>query len=142
MWLSTIIRSVPPVWNPSGVALRFKHNVKQLTAADLVLILGVVTAAVLSAIWLWKSDSQKTVFIYKNDQLWGEYPLDKDQVIRIDSHNTVAISKGRVAMTHADCPDKRCVKQGFSKTLPIICLPNRVLIEILGREEEAPHILY
>ena len=113
-----------------------------MTAADLVLILAVIMSGILSASWLWKSDRHRSVYVYKNDQMWGEYPLDKDSVIIIDAHNTLEIRNGKVAMTHADCPDKRCVKQGFGRTLPIICLPNKVLIEIRDREEEAPHILY
>lgn len=114
----------------------------KLTLADIALIAMVILAGILSAKSVWRSDNQKTAYIYKDDLLWGEYSLDKDRLIRIDAHNTVEIKNGKVAMIHADCPDKRCTKQGFSRNLPIICLPNKVLIEIKDREEDAPHILY
>lgn len=51
--------------------------------------------------------------------------------------NVVVIEDGCAYMKHADCPDRLCVSQG-KKSLSgerIICLPNRVEIEILAEEE-------
>ncbi len=46
--------------------------------------------------------------------------------------NIISVRPGSIGMLHADCPDKLCVKQGFYSTpsLPITCLPNKVVIEL------------
>ena len=42
-------------------------------------------------------------------------------------------------MEDADCPDRLCVKQGRIKKVgeSIVCLPHKVVIEIVGEKEEA-----
>lgn len=114
---------------------------KALTWADLVLIGAVVLAIIGSAAWAWKKNYDRSVFIYKNGALLGVYPLNEDRTIRIDGHNTVGIERGKVRMLAADCPGKRCVKQGAGDVLPIICLPNRVVVEIRGRDAKRPLIV-
>ena len=41
-------------------------------------------------------------------------------------------------MLEADCPDQVCVRQGWvqDRTVPIVCLPHRLVIEIVGGEGE------
>ena len=44
------------------------------------------------------------------------------------------ILKGKVRVIEADCPDELDVKQGFIENVGqvIVCLPNRVVVEIKG----------
>ena len=51
--------------------------------------------------------------------------------------NTILVEKGRIRVEEADCPDQICVDQGFISdgTVPIVCLPNRLVIEIVGGGE-------
>ena len=51
--------------------------------------------------------------------------------------NTIRVEKGRIRVEAADCPDQICVDQGFISdgTVPIVCLPNRLVIEITGGGE-------
>jgi hypothetical protein len=63
-------------------------------------------------------------------------------VITIDQHNTIEIRDQKVRMLSADCPDKRCVKMGFVQNVPIICLPNQVMVEIKSGEHERKFILH
>ena len=48
--------------------------------------------------------------------------------------NTIAVEKGRICVSKAGCPDQICVRQGYisDSTTPIVCLPNRLIIEIVG----------
>ena len=48
--------------------------------------------------------------------------------------NTVLVEPGRICVSEADCPDQVCVHQGFisDRTVPIVCLPNKLIIEISG----------
>ena len=44
---------------------------------------------------------------------------------------------GRIRVSAADCPDQVCVEQGYISdgTVPIVCLPHGLVIEIVGGEE-------
>ncbi|MDD2229296.1 MAG: NusG domain II-containing protein [Candidatus Cloacimonetes bacterium] len=101
----------------------------------------VIIAVILSSISLSKSTKMTSVFIYKDNQLLSVYPINKNEIIRIDEHNTISISNGKVRMIAADCPDKRCVKQGYSSSMPIICMPNHLIIEIKAKEKTRKLIL-
>ncbi|HNZ88555.1 MAG TPA: NusG domain II-containing protein [Candidatus Cloacimonas acidaminovorans] len=112
-----------------------------LKPADVVLILLIILAIFLSARYYLSNKPHSQVYIYKDNQLFGVYSLEQNKVIKIDEHNTVEIKNGKVRMKFADCPDKRCVKQGFTKSMPIICLPNKLVIEIQDNGKQKKLIL-
>ena len=69
----------------------------------------------------------------------GEYPLSKDGEYTInDGTNVLVIENGRAYMKYASCPDGLCVNQGKKSHSGerIVCLPNRVMIEIISDGEE------
>ena len=61
----------------------------------------------------------------------GEYSLN-------GGTNILVIENGEAYMTGADCPDRLCIHQGrISRTGErIVCLPNRVMAEVVGEEDE------
>lgn len=48
--------------------------------------------------------------------------------------NTVSVERGRICVSEADCPDRVCVSRGWiaDGAVPIICLPHKLVIEIVG----------
>ncbi len=50
----------------------------------------------------------------------------------------IRVEEGRVAVTDAHCPNKVCVRTGWRSLAgeSIICVPNRVLVKILGDQSE------
>ena len=52
--------------------------------------------------------------------------------------NVVRVEHGRVCMESASCPDQVCVNQGYisNSALPIVCLPNKVIVTIEGGESD------
>ena len=50
--------------------------------------------------------------------------------------NTIEVERGRIRVAEADCPDQVCVRRGWSGdgTTPIVCLPHKLMIEIVGEE--------
>ncbi len=114
---------------------------RELRIADVMLIIVILVFIAISAYRLSNHEREKSVFVYKNNQLYGEYPLYIDATIVIDEHNTIEIKDKKVRMIKADCPDERCVKQGFSSSLPIMCVPNHVIIEIKVKDADRMLIL-
>jgi len=54
-------------------------------------------------------------------------------------NNIIEIEQGRIRMLSADCPDGTCVRQGWISggVFPIVCLPNRVVITLVGGENRS-----
>lgn len=115
---------------------------RKITFSDIALIVLCIIG-IFASFALTRQDKHKLqVFIYKQNRLWGVYPLARDQVIKIDEHNSVEIRDAKVRMSYADCPDKRCMKMAYVKNMPIICLPNQLLVEIKTEERERKFILH
>ena len=69
----------------------------------------------------------------------GEYSLSQDGEYSINGGtNILVIENGVVYMKYASCPDGLCINQGKKSHSGerIVCLPNRVMIEIIGEGEE------
>lgn len=81
-----------------------------------------------------------TAVIYKDGEEIRRVRLDtvtQSYTIPLDG-NVILVEPGKISMQSATCPDKLCVHQGTITTHGrIVCLPNRVLIELL-RESDAP----
>lgn len=109
------------------------------TKVIVCLLLGAVAA---SAAWLLlrREDAPSpTARITRDGVLLEEIDLDKVEEPRSfvledgSGTNTVQVEKGRIRILEADCPDQVCVNQGWisSGAVPIICLPHRLIIEIM-----------
>ena len=72
-------------------------------------------------------------------------PLDRDgDYVLNGGTNTLRVRDGRASVIDADCPDKLCEKQGSVSRVGqrIICLPNRLTVEIVGGAEgEEPDLI-
>lgn len=95
------------------------------------------------------------LFIYLLTMLWAErgeyvrvtvdngepmyYSLDFDGNYSLNGGtNTLIVSDGKASIARADCPDKVCEHSGkISKVGErIVCLPNRVYVEIVSERSE------
>ena len=110
-----------------------------LLLSALLLAVGVSGAAVLLG-----GGGGTTAVIAKNGQVLHEIRLDtlsEPKTFYISGmdgeENWIRVEHGRVCMERASCPDQVCVDQGYidSGVLPIVCLPNQVIITIEGGED-------
>lgn len=115
---------------------------QKISLADVVLVVCLIVLAIAIGIRQWGQGKDDRLYIYRDNILIASYGLNRDIEIEVDDHNSLAIRNGKVAMVRADCPDKRCIKQGYSRSIPIICLPNHLVIEIKESESENKLILY
>ena len=100
-------------------------------------------AVVASAAWLLlgsgKTDAP-VARITRDGALLEEIDLDRvDETYSFTLEdgrgiNTVLVERGRIRVSEADCPDRVCVNRGWISdgTAPIICLPHKLMIEIVG----------
>ena len=87
-------------------------------------------------------NDKKEVVISYDGEIHSRFLLDevehKEVLIESLGHkNLIYISDGKVFMRDADCKDKICIKQGEISKVgeSIVCLPNKVFIEIKGEEK-------
>lgn len=118
-----------------------------LTKGDKILIIILVLLSVfifiLTSINL-TGFNIKTALIKVNGKTYKEINLTENmrgKEIEIETeygYNLLEIGDGDIKVVDASCPDKLDVKQGsISKPGEIIvCLPNRLTIEIIGKNEE------
>ncbi|MCC8081587.1 MAG: NusG domain II-containing protein [Lachnospiraceae bacterium] len=111
-----------------------------------IILLIVIFIAIL-AVWLgfrmMKTDAGNLVRITVDGEEYGTYDLDTDQEIPIEIDgevtNTLVIRDGEADMIEADCPDQLCVNMNAVsvESETIVCLPNKVVVEVIASEEEA-----
>ena len=110
---------------------------------DLILIIFLTLTSVVMLIGISLfSRKGATVVVSVDGKEVASFPLDEDTVYNIGGYhggeNILEVKDGKAHLTDASCPDKLCVNMGYiSKTgQSIICLPNKVVIEIKGNTEE------
>ena len=111
-----------------------KRHKKDVAVISLLLLAGI-----LSLIFVISFGAEGTVVCVSVDgEDYGEYSLYLDGEYEIGEGNVLTVSGGEAYMSYADCPDHLCIKQGdISRTVEkIVCLPNRLSIEVFGTGEE------
>jgi len=91
--------------------------------------------------FIFTSLGRQTAGIVKvtvDGEVFGTYSLKKEQEVEINDTNRLIIEDGQVDMVEADCPDQICVDhKTISKNKEtIVCLPNKVIVEIVGGEDD------
>lgn len=118
-----------------------------MTKGDKYLIIFIIAISILSLVYVKKvaiSYEKKYVVIqvdgkvYKKVFFGPEIVGEKIPIETKFGYNLIEIGDGKVRVIEADCPDKLDVKQGYiSKPGEVIvCLPNRLVIEIKGEKKD------
>ncbi|EOU1681135.1 NusG domain II-containing protein [Clostridium perfringens] len=117
---------------------------------DLIIIIVLILLSLMPIRLLISSNNSgdlKRVIISVNGEEYEslEFKENVNEIIKIEEGlgvNEICIKEREVYMNHSNCTDKVCMRQGKISKVgeSIVCLPNRVFIEIKG-EEEAECIL-
>lgn len=111
-----------------------KKNGFWLVLLGSVFALCLVCAALLPRLFVSGTSAQIT----QNGAVLHTLSLNEEQELTLAApnggSNTVTVRNGQICVSHATCPDQVCVKQGWvgSTGIPIVCLPNGLVIEIQG----------
>ena len=118
-----------------------KEKLFGMTRGDILLGVSLLLlgAIFFVALIFWGQEEANKVEVKVNGKVVGVYSLAEEQEINLKDlgENTFVISDNHAEMTKADCPDQYCVKHNpISKNgESIICLPNKVVITIKGKDE-------
>lgn len=114
---------------------------------DIVLIVSLLVLISIAALALFLFRAAgDTVVVTVDGKTFGTYSLREDRTVEIRSgegYNLLVIEGGHAYVKEASCPDGICSSHrpvshdGES----IICLPNRVVVEIRAESGETPDII-
>lgn len=113
---------------------------------DMILIgaLLVGLLVVLAVLMLTKSGGSYAV-VSVDGAIVATFPLSEDTTYEIEGydggHNTLVIKDGKAHLEDSSCPDHLCEHMGKIDKVgqSIICLPNRVVVEIRGAGDAADY---
>ncbi len=108
--------------------------------ADVILALALIVIGLIMS-WFFsfgQTDGSELV-ITRAGEVFGTYSLTENRTIEVkkDSHiNKITIKDGKVSMSFSDCRGQDCVQQHaiFQTGETIVCLPNKLVLEIRGGE--------
>ena len=115
----------------------------KIKKADIFVSIGLLVLSFLMATFFSSFNSKNTgqyIKIEHNSKLVGEYPLNEDKEIVLEDpgqYNKVVIKNGKAYMKEANCRDQICVhmKEINVDGETIVCLPNRVYIEVVDKSD-------
>ena len=120
-----------------------KRDLGRLTVLDVLLIAALVALPGWALIRSARAAGERPVVrIFQSNRLVGTYQLDRDQTITIGDgarpDMRIEISGGAIRVAESDCPKGVCKHAGWVRTpgRTIMCIPNRVLIEVRGESRE------
>lgn len=115
------------------------HSIKFWIALCAVIFVG---SLIWCAIILLRTHGD-TVTVTQDGVLLYSLDLSKetDRTFEVEFEgrkNIIEIKGGRIRVVDADCPDHVCVRTGWlTSDIPIVCLPNRLVIEFADSEFDA-----
>ena len=111
--------------------------------ADIILLILIIAAGLIISFGpLAKEAGGTDVRVTLNGETYGIYSLFEDQTIEIESdghRNVIIIEDGTVRIESSTCKNQICVDHGKISLIgdSIVCLPNRVVVEIEGKGGDA-----
>jgi hypothetical protein len=119
------------------------RQVERLTVLDLLLVAALVALPGWALVGTWRAArGQRVAWVYRDNHLLGVYQLEHDQTILIGDKAKpdmqIEIHNGAIRVAESDCPKKLCKHTGWVRTpgRSIVCVPNRVLIEVKGKTRD------
>ncbi len=119
------------------------RNLDRVTVLDALLIAALLALPGWALVTSWRAAREQPVaYIYHDNRLLGVYQLDRPQVVVIGDkarpHMKIEIKDGAIRVAESDCPKGICKQAGWVHTpgRSIVCVPNKVLIELRGERKE------
>lgn len=106
---------------------------KRSLRTGLILGAAVIAIALCCLLFIKSPESSVVAIIQDGRELYRlDLAREEDRTIQVEYNgrvNIIEIKEHRIRVAEADCPDNTCVKTGWLEQAPIICLPNRLVIQ-------------
>lgn len=116
-----------------------RETFKEITIYDWVLLVVLVLVSISGSFLVrWIASTGDTVRIEVGGKLIYRLSLSEERTVEVRGPagiTRVEVKGGRVRVADSPCPNKLCVRQGWTERGAIICLPNRVVVTIGGDAE-------
>ena len=113
--------------------------------AVIVAVVLVLAAALTAALGAGTQGDRLYAEVWQDNQLVERVALTDgtDRTIDLDGHNVIVLSGKSARMASADCRDQVCVRTGtLTRAGQVaVCLPNRVVLKIVGETGEIDAIV-
>ena len=119
----------------------FSHIRHTLTRADIILIGFLVLGTIFSfSLWFKSGSGQKVIIMVDGKKIRQISLKNKKKEIVMQGLKgpfVFELKDGKVRMKDSACPNKLCVKMGWisQEGQMICCIPNRVVLKIIGEKE-------
>ena len=109
----------------------------------IIVIIVIFLAGIVGSVLIWNAPAKSHIRVVSNDEIVYMADLDTAQDttfdVRFEDHvNTIEIRDHQIRVLSADCPDQTCVHMGRLKSasMPIVCLPHRLVVEFTDDTQE------
>ena len=109
----------------------------------IIIIAVIFTAGVIGSVFVLIAPSKSHIRVVSDGETIYTADLSVTEDTAFDvpyqGHiNTVEIQNHQIRVSKADCPDQTCVNMGAlkSSSMPIVCLPHRLVIEFTDRTDD------
>ena len=123
---------------------------KSRTIRNDIILAAVIFIVAAAGLMLWRMHRAEgeSVAVLIDGVQTAVYPLSEDREVEIitgtdgEHRNLLVIEGGKAFIREADCPDAICVKTRAASYVgeSIVCLPHRLVIEIVAAEGAAPDL--
>lgn len=114
--------------------MRLKEITEGATIADKILMVLLIIMSASGFLFITKAFPQGTdVKIEVNGRTVYKLPLDTDTIVSVKGiigETIVEIKDRKVCIKESQCPNKICIHNGWIDRGAIICLPNRVIVNV------------
>ena len=112
--------------------------------SQILLLIVILLSIVCLVIYIQNNRGVKIAKIYKDKELLYNIDLslvEKSYEIKLGDekeYNIIKVEHNGISMIEASCHNNICVNTGIinNSTLPIVCLPNKIIIEIESNQEQ------
>lgn len=108
-----------------------------LILAGILLLVGI-----LGSVFMIRKPDTNIVEIVQDGEVLYRLDLSRteDQTIEVEYEervNRIQIQGHQIHMLEADCPDHTCINRGWlDSSVPIVCLPNHLVIQFVDTSED------
>lgn len=105
--------------------------------AGILLLVGI-----LGSVFMLRQPDSNIVEIVQDGEVLYRIDLSQteDQIIEVEYEgrvNRIEIQEHQIHMLEADCPDHTCINMGWlDSSVPIVCLPNHLVIQFADTSED------